>query len=276
MKDKWVTVSIFLLAVVGFALAWLFLQNTTTVKSDTADVMSDVVAQKRDANTLVIGLDPHYPPLEFFNSENEFTGFDIDLLDAAMKKMGKPYELKVIEWGDKTELLNNKTIDVIWSGLNITDERSKLYELSNSYLNSEQVITVLASSNITRQEQLAGKRIGIETGSFVGPMIDEWGEKNPAGPVGVVNEYSESAVATVKLLTDEVDAVISDAVNAKYYASRSDGKFRVLPQPFWKGEGVAVAARKGETQIISEINSTLDELRKNGTYQSIYDKWFGS
>lgn len=275
MKNKWFAVSVFLLLVVSVAFVWVFLQNRTTIRQ-TSDVMSDVVVEKRDANTLIVGLDPHYPPLEFFNSDNQFTGFDIDLLDAAMKKMGRSYELKVIEWGDKTKLLNNKTIDIIWSGLNITDERKKLYELSSPYLASQQVITVPTESNITRQEQLAGKRIGIETGAFVGPLIEEFGNKNPAGPVSFVNEYPESAVATVKLLTDEIDAVISDAVNARYYASRSDGKFRVLTKPFWEGEGVAVAARKGETQIIAEINKTMDALRKDGTYKSIYQKWFGS
>lgn len=275
MNRKWFASLLVLLVILSAAFVWVFLQNRVEVKAGSGDVMSGVIAEKRDANTIIVGLDPHYPPMEFFDGNNQIIGFDIDLIKATMNKLGKPYELKPIAWNDKTKLLNNNTIDIIWSGLNITDERKGLYELSNSYLPSEQVVTVAASSNITSLAQLADKRIGVESGTFMLPEIEKFGETNPAGHVSSVDEYSESAVATVKILSGEIDAVISDAVNAKYYASRSDGRFRVLPTPLWKGEGVAVGARKGDTKMISEINIALDELRKNGVYQSIYEKWFG-
>lgn len=277
MNNKWLALIFVCLALMVGAGAWLFFKSAGETVYDTKlDITSDVSQKnRRDSNVIIVGLDPNYPPMEFLDSESRFSGFDIDLMKVAFQKMGREYELKAIKWDEKTDLLNNKTIDLIWSGLNITDERKGLYELSKSYFKGTQVIAVPSSSNITHKSQLAGKQIGIQKGTFIMPMLEEFNKKNPTGPMAGVIEYDDSATAMTSILEGKIDAVISDGLNVLYFAASSEGRFRVLPELFLETDGTGVAARKGERQLISEINRTIDEMREDGSYQKVYKKWFG-
>lgn len=277
MNNKWLALIFVCLALMVGAGAWLFFQTTgKTAYDGNLDVASNVSQEnRRDSNVLIVGLDPNYPPMEFLDAESRFAGFDIDLMKIAFQKMGRQYEIKAIKWDEKTDLLNNKTIDLIWSGLNITDERRGLYELSKSYFKGTQVIAVPSHSNITHKSQLAGKQVGIQKGTFIMPMLEEFNKKNPTGRIASIIEYNDSATAMTKMLEDQIDAVISDGLNVLYYAANSEGRFRVLPELFLETDGTGVAARKGDRQLITEINQTLDEMRRDGSYQKVYKKWFG-
>lgn len=260
-----------LVAVVVGLLFWFDVFN---IRKTEQVVKKEVVAE-RSADTLVIGLDPNYPPMEFMDANANMTGFDIDLIRAAMRRMNKPYDLLPIPWGAKTDMLNDNSIDLVWSGLNITDERKQIYELSQSYLKGEQIFIVSAISDIRTPNQLAFKRIGVPAGSFVTPMLEEMSNSNPDGKFEGIKEYSEAATAMTAVLTGEVSAAVVDGVAGRYYASNSPGKFRVLSEVLVETGGTAVAAKKGNTALINQVNTVLDQMHADGSLEEIRTKWFG-
>lgn len=257
-------------AVVG-ALFWFDIINLK--KTDEVVIREQV--KEKSADTISIGLAANYPPMEFLDANANVVGFDIDLIAATLDGMGQPYELVLMEWYKYKEMLESREIDLFWSTVNITDERKTTYELSDSYLKGEQLIVVAADSDITLSSLLADKRVAVQTGTFVLPMVEDFGKNNALGDYAEILDYPQSALAMTAILTGDVDAFIGDAVNILYYVKNSPGKFRILSEPFLETEGYAVAALKGETEIINRVNKELSKMRNNGTLESIYAKWFG-
>lgn len=239
-------------------------QVTTTVKQD-----------GRVDDRTIIGIDPNYAPLEFTDVSGKIIGFDIDLINAAFAKMGEEYALRSMPWDKKDELLNSGQIDIIWSGLNISDERKKIYEFSVPYVKSGQLIYVAAGSDMTTKYQMANKRIGIPKGSFTRPMLEEFSRNNIEGEFQSITEFSSLPEALVGILTGKIDVVVGDSMVGRYYTSNSPGKFRVLAEPFSTGEGMAVAAKKGNREAINKINKVLNSLEADGTLSKINEDWFG-
>lgn len=225
--------------------------------------------------TVVVGLDPNYPPMEFTDAQSKIIGFDLDLMDAIFKQMDVPYEVRPINWGEKENLLNAGTIDVIWSGLNVTDERKATLELSEPYLPGEQLYVVNAKSAIYSVDQLLGARLGLQAGTFIGPDIEKL-EQRLGKKFESKTEYSGVDTAMVALVTGRADVVIADGSAILYYNLHTPGTFRVLQEKFLETPGAAVAAKKGNAELIGKINAALEATRADGSFQAIYNKWFGA
>lgn len=270
MKRYWFA-SISMLMVLFIAGGGLFFWQQ--INKETTMTVSKV--KRVEDGRVIIGLDPNYAPMEFSNADGKMVGFDIDLIKAAFAQMGESYELRPIPWDKKTELLNSGEIDLIWSGLNISDERKKLYEFSIPYIKSEQIIIVSTHSDVVIKSQLANKRIGIPKGSFTMPILQEFSKNNPEGEFASITEFGSLPEAMVAILTGDIDVVIGDNVVGRYYTSNSLGQYRILSEPFLKGEGMAVAAKKGSKERINKINKTLTALTENGTLPEIHTQWFG-
>lgn len=270
MKRYWFA-SISMLMVLFVAGGGLFFWQQVSKNPET---MTDETAKMTD-NRVIVGLDPSYAPMEFKGADGKSIGFDIDLIKAAFAKMGEAYELRSIPWDKKTELLNSGEIDLIWSGLNISDERKAIYDLSIPYIESGQVMIVATHSDVLTKSQLANKRIGIPKGSFTMPILQQFSQNNPEGEFTSITEFGSVPEAMVAILTGDVDVVVSDSVVGNYYASNSPGKFRVLSELFSKGEGMAVAAKKGNGARINQINKALTALTEDGTLPELQAQWFG-
>lgn len=277
-KILWSVVVVLLIVLVVFFEPFVDKLHNT-VSGDEAPVVSQEslsgIKEERLKNAVVIGMDANYPPMEFIDANAEMAGFDVDMIKVAFEKMGKPYFIKPMSWDKKTELLNNGDIDLIWSAMNITDERKEIYQMSNSYMSGEQVFVLPAQSDIETKEQIAGKRVGLTAGGFVAPILEKFSKSNPQGEIGSTKEFPDVASAMVGLLTNEVDVVIADGIAGRYYSSHSPGKFKILPELLVKTEGTGVAAKKGNTKLIDEVNNVLEQMKADGTMKQVYTKWFG-
>ena len=112
-------------------------------------------------------------PLTFWDEKTKLlSGYDADLAREAFKRANLEYEFKSIVWADKEKELKNKKIDVVWSGLTITDERTKDFAFSTPYYKNRQAILVRIDSSIQTKEDLKGKVIGEQKGSPSGSFIE--------------------------------------------------------------------------------------------------------
>ncbi|MDO5652926.1 MAG: transporter substrate-binding domain-containing protein [Brachymonas sp.] len=232
-----------------------------------------VAGVSREGGRIVVGLEDNFAPMEFRDKNGALVGYDIDLANEVFKRANLPFEHKSINWDKKEDfLLKDKSIDIIWSAMTVTEERKRIFGLSTPYFKSRQVIIVPINSSINEKNDLGGKTVIIQSGGFVQEALKNFSGTN--GAIAKLVEAPELTVALTNLLENKGDAVIGEEMVVNYYISRSPGKFRILKEDFGEND-IAIGFRPGDTELISKINQALDSVRKDGTEQVIYKKWFG-
>ena len=235
----------------------------------------DKAATKKEAaKKIVVGLDDNFPPMGFKNEKNEIVGFDIDMAKEAAKRLGRPVEFKAIDWSSKEAELKSGRIDVIWNGLNITDERKKNMLFSNPYMEAKQLIFIPANSPIKGQADLVGKVVGIQSASTAEQNLEN--DKAFAGTLKEVKKYPDCIVALMDMEAGRVDAIITDEIVGRYYMEKKPGKFVALEKPVGPIGNFGIGFRLDDKTLQSDVQKVLDEMKKDGTSAKISKQWFAA
>lgn len=226
----------------------------------------------KNKGKFVVGLDDSFPPMGFRSEKEEIVGFDIDLAKEVAKRMKLNVEFKTVEWDGVIGSLNNGDIDLIWNGLTITENRKKQIEFSNPYLENKQIIVVNKESNIGSKKGLKGKIVGVQMGSSSYEAFSK--DEEISNNVVETKKYSKNTEALMDLEAKRIDAVVVDEVVGRYYISKKPGLYKVLSEDFGR-EQYGVGFRKEEIEFKKEVDKILDQMKKDGTTESISKKWFG-
>ena len=146
------------------------LQDTTSLTATTTNPLAGATDESLNkviaSGKIVIGYTV-FAPIAYTEVTGAFTGFDVELARRVCEKIGVTADFQEIDWDSKEALLNNGTIDLVWNGLTITDERSENMCISVPYLYNKQVAVVLKSnaSKYTTKDSLKECTIGVEGGS---------------------------------------------------------------------------------------------------------------
>lgn len=234
------------------------------------------LAYIQEKGNLILGFDEAYPPFGFVGEDGEYTGFDIELATYVVcEKLGVDLILQPVNWDAKELELNNKNIDVIWSGMTITDERKELMSFTMPYVKNEQVVVVMAGSDIASIDDLAGKTLGTQAGSSSVDVLDA----NPdlRDSLGEINLYEDFVMAMMDLELGGVDCVLIDSTVAGYQISQKPDpeKFVVLDTVL-EAEEYGIGVRLGEDALASAINAALIEALEDGTLAEIDSHWFAN
>jgi len=226
-----------------------------------------------EKGTIIVGFDPHFPPMGFFEDESETesskaVGFDVEVAKAMAELLDVTVEFKSIDWSQKAVELKSKNIDLIWNGYTITDERSEQHLFSTPYMKNDQVIVILKSneSTYTCLDDLIGQTVAVQKGSSAQEIID--GMSNiPKNTVLPFDDYADAIMA----LSNDVEYIVMDSVVAKYLANENN-TLLVLSDVLGTEEyGIGMRAECTETQKI--INEALETLKTNGKLAEIAAKW---
>lgn len=231
---------------------------------------STETAEKTD-NTLVIGIDDKFAPMGFRDENNEIVGFDIDYAKAAAEKMGKEVKFQPIDWKTKEAELSSGRIDLIWNGYTITEERKKKVLFTKPYLKNAQVVVTLADSNITKLANLEGKVVGLQSLSSAADALNAAPIKSK---IKTVTEFADNVSALNDLKSGRLDAVIIDEIVINYYITKETDAFKVLDESL-APEEYGVGVKKGNEELLKQLQTALDELNEDGTAAEISKKWFG-
>nr|WP_320146191.1 amino acid ABC transporter substrate-binding protein [uncultured Anaeromusa sp.] len=223
---------------------------------------------------IVIGLDDNFPPMGFKDEKNNIVGFDIDMAKEAAKRLGIEVEFKGIDWSSKEAELNSKRIDALWNGMNITEERKKNVLFSDPYMESKQLIFVMANSPIKSAADLNGKVVGVQQSS-IGEEVVTKDEKLKA-TLKDFKKYPDCVAAFMDLKTGRLDAVVTDEILGRYYMSKEAGAYVAIEQPLGEVGVYGVGFRKDDKELRDKVQSVLNEMKKDGTSAKISQKWFGA
>ena len=227
---------------------------------------------------IIVGLDDTFAPMGFKDEKGELVGFDIDLAKAVGEKLGVEVQFQPINWDSKEMELKNGNINLIWNGLSITEERKKQLLFSDPYLENSQIILVKKDSPIKTKEELKGKVIGTQSKSsgedavLADPVNSELKE---------LRTYDTYDQAFLDLDAGRIEAIAGDEVLARFIKANKEKKegkelYVILEGSDFGKEEYGIGAKKEDTYLMEKINETLEELKKDGTYKKIYDKWFGA
>jgi len=258
-KFSWLTA-----ALAMFALA-LVLAACGGGGSSTGSESTGGTAAEGGGEPLSVGSDIPYPPFEQ-GKPGEYTGFDIELIEAIGEKLGRPVEVTDTSFETIFRDVAQGKFDAAISAATITDEREQAVDFSNPYYLSEQAVLVTEGSEIKSLEDLEGKTVGVQQGTTGQELAKE---KSGASEI---RPYPEGPDAVNALKAGTVEAVIIDAPVAQNAVEKSGGVEIAENVPTEEEYGIAVA--QGETELLEEINAALKEIEEDGTYATIYKKWF--
>ena len=250
----------------------LLLAGCNAGTADDASDSSEIDAEE----TLVVGLDDTFAPMGFRDDSNEIIGFDVDLAKAVGERIGAEMVFLPIDWAMKETELDSGHIDMIWNGYAITPERAEKVLLSEPYIVDAQSIIVLKDSDIQTKADLEGKLVSTQQSSSSVDKImeDESGIFGKLG--GDLVLYPSNNNSFSDLESGRVDAIVVGEVYGRYYMKQS-GKdiYRVLEDNFGEDE-MAVAFKKDNKELQERVDAALAEMKEDGTFDEIYDKWFYS
>lgn len=215
-----------------------------------------------------------FPPYEMIADDGSFEGIDVDVAAAIAEKLG--LELVVDDMGFDAALTAVQTgkSDIAMGAITVTEARKELMNFSDSYATGVQVVIVKEDSDIQSIDDLANaEMIGCQkaTTGFIyasdTPDNGGYGEEH-------VTAYDTGALAVMALVNGQIDAVIIDNGPAKSYVAANEG-LKLLDGE-WVVEDYAIAVGKGNTALLDAVNTALNELKDDGTFQSIVDKYISA
>jgi polar amino acid transport system substrate-binding protein len=229
----------------------------------------------QDIGYVTLGFDDTFVPMGFKNEKGEIVGFDIDLSKEVFKRIGIEVKFQSIDWSMKETELNTGNIDLIWNGYTITDERKEKVAFTKPYLENRQIIITLANSNINSKADLKDKAVAAQNGSSSLDAINSEPEIAANFKGGSPILFDTNNEALMDLEAGRTDAVVADEILARYYITeRGQEKYKVLSEDFGKEE-YGIGIRKDDKELLQKVEKALDDMRSDGTFAKISEKWFG-
>ena len=219
--------------------------------------------------TLTVCTDSPYPPMEF-EENGEFTGFDIELMRAIAGHLG--LETEVVNSGfdpiTSGTALASGQCDIAAASITITEEREENIDFTEPYFEAEQSLLVKGDGGIAALEDLSGQRIGVQSGT----TGESYAQENAPEDAEIVS-FDNPGDIFVALEAGDIQAVVQDLVVNQGRVLEDDSVEVVATYP--TDEQYGFAAAEGNTEMTGAVNDALQTLRDDGTYDEIYEEWFG-
>jgi polar amino acid transport system substrate-binding protein len=227
------------------------------------------VANIKARGRLIVGLDIGSNLFSFRDPiTGEITGFDVDIAGEISRDIfGTPsqVEYRILSSADRTAALQNNQVDVVVKTMTITCERKKLINFSTVYLMADQRILAQRDSNIRQAADLSGKRVCVAKGTTSLRRIQQIAP--PPIIVGVVT-WADCLVA---LQQRQVDAVSTDDSILAGLVSQDPYLHIVGPSMDQQPYGIGINLQN--TGLVRYVNATLERIRRDGTWNTLYRKW---
>lgn len=222
-----------------------------------------------DKEVLTVATDNGYVPFEFIDEESgDLVGFDIDLVTALAEETGYEVEFETLEFDGIVAGISSGRFDVAIAGMTITEEREEEIDFTQPYYEAGLILAVKdGTDDIESIDDIDGKTVATRNGSTSQDYLEENTDADIEAFPAITEAYQN-------VLAGRADAVLYDLPNVQYYAEKdADGEIVTVGEKL-TGEDYGVAFTKG-SELRDEFDDALTELKENGTYDDIYEEWFG-
>ncbi|NOU97389.1 transporter substrate-binding domain-containing protein [Paenibacillus sp. LMG 31456] len=233
---------------------------------------SNLLEQIKKSGKIRVGLMGTYAPYNFLNEKKEVDGFDADVAKEVAKRLGVQVEFTTGEFSGLIEGLQKDKYDALISQVTITEDRKKTMDFSNPYVkNAVNVVVKSDNTTIHSIEDFKDKKIGVGLGTN-----DEKYLRDTAMPkVGKfeIATYNDVVTSLTDLNIGRIDATINNVFAIKPLIEKNKFKIKAVGQPI-KEDFAGVAVRKNNRELVEAINKALAEMKTDGTFTTIFKKWF--
>lgn len=212
-----------------------------------------------------------FEPFEYKDG-NDIVGIDPDIAQKIADKLGVELEISDISFDSCIPAINSGKADFVAAGMTVTEDRKKNVDFSDPYYNAGQAIIVPVDSDITKKEDLEGKKVGVQTGTTGDTYCtDEDGSSEVKIGNENVSRYTKGMDAVSDLMNGRIDAVVIDNFPAQKLVEKNPDKIKVLDDPLTTEE-YAIACPKG-SELVDTINEVLKDLKDSGELDEIISKY---
>ena len=238
--------------------------NTQATEDTGSDTQQSETAENTGGGVLRMATNATFPPYEYYEGD-EVVGIDPEIAAAIAEKLGMTLEINDMDFDPAIAAAQTGQADIVMEGLTVTDDRKEKINFTDSYATGVQVVIVPEDSDIQSVDDLEGKLIGVQQGT-TGDLYcsDDYGEEN-------VQKFTSGPVAVEALKNGQIDCVVIDNEPAKSYVAQNEG-LKILDTEYVTEE-YAIGISKDNPELLEQINAALQELKDDGTIQSIIDKY---
>lgn len=237
----------------------------TTEEENTEEVV--------ETTSYIVGTEPYFPPFEYAdeNNSNEIIGFDVDLMNAIAADQGFEIVWKDLEFDALIPALQSGQIDIIVSGMTITEEREESVDFSEPYINAGLALAVAeGNEEITGVEDLEGKVAAVQQGATGAAKADEMKAEGLIGDVIYLPHVND---IIMNLQSGRADFMINDLPVTIAYMNQQPGVIKIVDDQL-QSESYGFAVRSGNAELLEKINAGLANVKEDGTYDEIMDSYF--
>lgn len=211
-----------------------------------------------------------FVPFEFKDndSDTDYKGFEIDLIKALGKEMGRDLEFNNIPFSGIIPIIQQGDMDIAVAGMTMTPERASKVLFAAPFYESKLVILTAKDSGINSVDDLQGKQVAVQMGTTGSDYAEKKGLK--------IKQFDHNSEIIMELKVGGSQAGILDKPVADYFlAQEGKDKYHTIAIPDTKSEYLAMAMNKNNTALQKEVNDAMQKLKDSGEFDKIYQKWFG-
>lgn len=221
---------------------------------------------------LTMSTNATFPPYEMLADDGSFEGIDVEVAGAIAEKLG--LELQIDDMSFDAALLavqgDSPKADIVMAGVTVMEDRQLVMNFSDSYATGIQVVIVKEGSDIKSIDDLEGKKIGTQMGTTGYIYCSDTPENGGYGEENVI-AYDSGITAVQALVNGQVDCVVIDNEPAQAYVKANAG-LSILDTEF-TNEDYAIGMNKGNACLLAAVNAAMAELKADGTFQKIVEKY---
>ncbi len=219
--------------------------------------------------TLVVGSSATYPPFAYETPAKQIVGFDVDVIQAVAARAGLTVRVVNTPFTGVFAALNNGDLDLIISGVTITDRRRQSYDFTAPYFEARQLIAVPASSPVRGLQDLTGRKIGVVTGSTADDVASRtFGKTSPN-----IRRFDTTPLIIAELVAGGVDAAIGDN-GVIAYRVQEHKSLKTVSDPAFPKEYFGIVVKQGNLALRDRLDTALAAIVADGSYARIYRTWF--
>lgn len=243
--------------------------TSSAAKEETSATESGNTASSASGKKYVIATDTVFAPFEFTDESGAFVGIDVDLLNAIAKDQGFEYELQSLGFDAALVAVQSGQADGVIAGMSITDERKETFDFSDAYYDADVTMAVAAGSSIASYDDLNGKKVAVKTATngsdYAKSIADQYGFD--------IVEFKDSPTMYQDVITGNTVACFEDYPVMAYNIKQGAGM--EMPEGTTAaGSSYGFAVQKGQNaELLEMFNKGLADIKANGTYQEIVDKY---
>lgn len=223
-------------------------------------------SKSNEGGSLIVGTEAGFAPYEYMEGD-KVVGIDMDIAQAIADSMGKKLVIKNMDFDGALMAVQNGTVDLVAAGVSVSDERKKVMDFSEEYVNSTEVVVVNKSNPAVSEatvDALKGTVVGVQQGNIADFYIED------SVKAKEIKRYTKFAQAAEDLKNGKIDSIVMDKYPAQDLVA-ANPDLKLLDGTLFEDK-YAIAVKKGNTELLNKINEVIKDLKAKGKIEEFTTK----